>query len=162
MIMTYKYPNNINDAKKVCKRICKAYDVDVSFDDAFNNFNNTYDACICTDRIECSKFRDWNCDLLIFSVLHEIGHIEISRNDSNNDKQKTIFAREFDAWHFASNAFLKLFKRNISIKQAKFMMKCLNSYIPDYNSVEMNMTNKDVITEVESTFWCPLRRKVNY
>ena len=43
------------------------------------------------------------------------------------------------------------------------MMDCLNSYIPDYNKKRANDYNcmsSDYINQIESTFWCPISKKV--
>ena len=50
-----------------------------------------------------------------------------------------------------------------SIKQARYMMNCLDSYIPDYNKKganDYNCMNTDYINQIETPFWCPISKKV--
>lgn len=160
----------MNSAKELCKRLCKEHKLKISFDDKWKNFGkSTYNECaLCNDYVECSRFNDWNYDLLVFAVMHEIGHFiwnsnAIGRKEQNLEiypfytEMKNGFAREFEAWNYAIEIFNSTFKRNISIKQARFMMDCLSSYLPNYNKYTIT---KQGISETETHFWCPMKKKV--
>lgn len=164
------FPKDMDSAKELCKGLCKEHKLKISFDDKWNNFGrDTYNECaLCDDCVQCSRFKDWNYDLLVFCVMHEIGHFIWDSNARGRKEQKleifpfytekkNRFAREFEAWNYAIELFNSTFKRNISIKQARFMMDCLNSYIPNYNDYKHT---KDGICEMESSFWCPMRKRI--
>ena len=163
------YPKDMKEAKEICKKLCKQHKMKISFDDKWNNFSREYNsAALCDNYIQCSKFNDWNYDLLVFAVMHEIGHFvwisnEVGRKKKNLEifpsysEMKNGFSREFEAWNYAIELFNSTFKRNISVKQARFMMGCLNSYIPDYNDFTKT---KIGISENESSFWCPMKKRV--
>lgn len=155
--MKTKYPKSMEEVKTFCKELCKQHKIKIYFDDKFKNFCHDYHRCVCTnEHIECSKFYDYNYDILLIAVLHELGHILGSTEKTN---KKNVFSREYEAWNWAIEKHIELFNRNISVKQARYIMYCLNSYLPDYNSWELDMTNKDVLTERETYFWCPLTKK---
>lgn len=150
-----KPPKSMDAAKKFCKNLCKKYGYKIDFDDKWKNFYPDWEKCACAgDSIDCARFCNWNYDLLVFAVMHEIGHLQCK---SEWARRRTRFAAEFDAWHFAIDLYADTFNQNISIKMARFMMNNLNSYIPDYNTFHLT---KDGIHESESTFWCPLKSRV--
>lgn len=164
------YPKDMKEAKEICRKLCKEHKLKISFDDKWKNFTHReYNSAALGDNyVQCSKFRDWNYDLLIFAVMHEIGHSVWINNEIGRKKQKLEifpfytemkngFAREFEAWNYAIELFNSTFRRNISIKQARYMMDCLNSYIPDYNDFT---ETKIGISENESSFWCPMKKRV--
>lgn len=150
--------------------ICKQREIDITFNDKYKNFSGILNQCCCAGNdIECSKFSDHNHDLLVFAVLHELGHIDSDKHytlqkefvkppyDAADDWNMHTFGREFKAWDYAITEFNRLFNRNISIKMARYMTDCLNSYIPDYNSYRSSKWGKQ---EVESNFWCPIKKRV--
>ena len=149
----------MESAKNILTELCKKHCLGIHFDDEFGNFGSRWNNCVLGDSyVECSKFDSWNADLLVFAVLHEIGHHE----ESANQTDMNIFCREYTCWMYAINKHIELFGQNISIKQAKFMMDNLNSYVPDYNQKRDNgyIKCEDYIIERESTFYCPLKKEV--
>lgn len=141
---TYVIPSDMKEAKDFCHKVCKSFNINISFDDKYGNFGNEMNQCACTCNIECSKFHDKDYDLLVFAVLHELGHMIGERKNTCLDietspNMKNRFCQEYAAWMWAINNYLIAFKQNISKKQAKYMMKCLNSYF-----------------KVKGTFWCPI------
>ena len=164
--MKNKYPaipKSLNGAKLFCKRLCKKFNISqIEFDAKWHNFEGQYNqAASARDSIECSRYSPWNYDLLIFAVMHEIGHIENSKirteDRPTNYANKHIWTREFECWHFAINLWMKTFNQNISVKLARYAMMNLTSYIPDYNSCEYEML--DNIEEQATNFWCPITEK---
>ena len=124
--MKKKYPaipKSLNGAKLFCKRLCKKFNISqIEFDDKWHNFEGQYNqAASAGDSIQCSKYSPWNYDLLIFAVMHEIGHIEFGRlqckqmNEPNYEikncpsdyANKHIWTCEFECWHFAINLWMK-------------------------------------------------------
>lgn len=160
--MKVRIPKTSSSAKAFCKKLCADHKVRITFDDEFGNFGDTWNQS-STDGslIECSMFNDWNGDLLMFAVMHELGH----RHYSGIKKfgRMNGFVREFMCWKYAIELYMKTFRVNISIKQARYMMDCLDSYIPDYNKKRANDYNcmgSDYINQIESPFWCPISKKV--
>ena len=159
--MKFRIPKTIASAKIVCKKLCDEHHIGISFDDKFGNFGNTWNQCIHGKSIECSRFNEWNSDLLVFSVMHELGHRHYDR--VGKFFRMNGFVREFMCWRYAIKLYMETFGVNISIKQARYMMDCLDSYIPDYNQKRANDYNcmgADYIDQIESTFWCPISKKV--
>lgn len=159
--MKVRIPKTVAAAKIVCKKLCDGHGVKIYFDDKFGNFENTWNQCIYGKSIECSRFNEWNGDLLTFAVMHELGHRYYERD--NEFGRMNGFVRELWCWIYAINLHMETFGVNISIKQARYMMDCMNSYIPDYNKTGANCYNcmgKDYINQIESNFWCPISKKV--
>ena len=159
--MRIMVPKTVEAAKVVCKKICADRKVSITFDDKFVNFGNTLNQCIYGKYIECSRFNEWNGDLLVFAVMHELGHKHYERDDEF--RRMNGFVREVMCWDYAIKLHVETFGVNISIKQARYMMDCLNSYIPDYNKTGVNFYNcmdEDYINQIESQFWCPISEKV--
>ena len=159
--MTFRIPKTVASAKIVCKKLCDEHGVKIYFDDEFGNFGSSWNQSSFGGSIECSRFNDWNGDLLLFAVMHELGH----RHYGGIKKfgRMNGFVREFMCWKYAIKLYMETFGVNISIKQARYMMDCLNSYIPDYNKKRANDYNcmsSDYINQIESTFWCPISKKV--
>lgn len=165
-----RFPKNMTEAKELCISICEENDVKITFDDKWKNYGSQLNSSSTggDNKIDCSIFSDFNHDLLVFAVLHELGHIHADRyikvRKNNNVKteewdteNRTIFSREFEAWDFAIKEHNRIFGQNISIKMARFMMDCLGSYIPDYNGY---MTTKDGKHEAECSFWCPMKKRI--
>ena len=148
-------PRSMEAAKNFCSSLCKEYGYTIEFDDAWNNFGRDGEMCACAgETIVCSRFRKWNYDLLVFAVMHEIGHLQC---DLKWASKRTRFVREYAAWSFAIELYTKTFVQNISIRLARFMMSNLNSYLPDYND---SVLTSDGIKESEHAFWCPLKSRV--
>lgn len=159
--MKVRIQKTVAAAKIVCKKLCDGHGVKIYFDDKFGNFENTWNQCIYGKSIDCSRFNEWNGDLLTFAVMHELGHRYYERD--NELGRMNGFVRELWCWIYAINLHMETFGVNISIKQARYMMDCLNSYIPDYNKTGANCYNcmgKDYINQIESNFWCPISKKV--
>lgn len=156
MNTTYKIPKNMPEAQEVCKKICAAFCVSITFDDKYKNFGNNYNECVCHTAVECAKFDVWNYDLLPFAVLHELGHMK----DASIDCKTNAFTKELAAWKWAVDYYRTIFKQNIGIKQARYMMQCLNSYLPDYNTFSYDKSNKHWFKEKEGRFWCPIKKHV--
>lgn len=159
--MKVRVPKTVFDAKVICKRLCDEHGVKIYFDDEFGNFGNTWNQCIYGKSIECSRFNEWNGDLLVFAVMHELGHKHYARDDEFGRMNE--FVRELMCWNYATQLHVETFGMNIGIKQARYMMDCLNSYIPDYNKTGANCYNcmgEDYINQIETTFWCPISQIV--
>ena len=137
--MKFRIPKTIASAKIVCKKLCDEHHIGISFDDKFGNFGNTWNQCIYGKSIECSRFNEWNGDLLVFSVMHELGHLHYDGIEKFG--RMNGFVREFMCWKYAIKLYMETFGVNISVKQARYMMDCLNSYIPDYNKKGTNDYN---------------------
>ena len=152
----FKVPKDMKQAKDVCQKICDAYRIGITFDDKYGNFGSDWNQCACHSAIECSKFNDWNYDLLPFAVLHELGHMK----DTSTDANANTFVKEFAAWKWAIDRYILIFKQNIGIKQARYMMKCLSSYLPDYNTFSYDTSDKYWFEEKEGRFWCPIKKHV--
>lgn len=156
---TYFFPKNMTESKLTCLSICKQFGVDISFDNKWKNYlPGEYNRAASGQDIDCAFYQDWNYDLLVFAVLHELGHIVGYKEDELNDK-KNKFSHELLAWHWAINQHIKLFGRNISIRQGRYMMEQMGTYLPNYNDSTTDWTDKDVISEREGSFWCPIEGK---
>lgn len=157
-----KLPKTIASAKVICKKLCADRKVQITFDDEFGNFGNRWNqSSTGGSLIECSKFNDWNGDLLVFAVMHELGHRHHEKDDEFG--RMNGFVRELWCWIYAIQLHVETFGVNISIKQARYMMDCLDSYIPDYNKKganDYNCMDADYINQIESPFWCPISQKV--
>ena len=154
-------PNDLVSAKTICKKLCADRKVSITFDDEFGNFGDRWNQSSYGDSIECARFNDWNGDLLVFAVMHELGHRHYERDEEFG--RMNGFVREVMCWNYAIQLHVETFGVNIGIKHARYMMDCLNSYIPDYNKTEANGYNSmgaDYIIQVESPFWCPISHKV--
>lgn len=157
------------EAKAECVRLARLYGLDVTFDDEYENFGcDNHRAVLGGSMIEYSKFYDRHYDLLVLCVLHELGHY-ISAAEVNTNKiansakprdEKHVWAVEYEAWKIAINLFIDEYGKNISVKMARFIMDCLNSYLPNFDTWKIDATNKDTVYERESTFWCPLQKKI--
>ena len=161
MTKKFRIPKTVASAKIVCKKLCDEHHIGIYFDDKFGNFGNTWNQCIHGKSIECSRFNEWNSDLLVFSVMHELGHRHY--DGVGEFFRMNGFVREFMCWKYAIKLYMETFGVNISIKQARYMMDCLDSYIPDYNQKKANDYNcmgADYIDQIESPFWCPISKKV--
>ncbi len=160
--MKVRIPQTVAAAKIVCKNLCDEHGVKIYFDDEFGNFGATWNQSSTGGSIiDCSRFNDWNGDLLTFAVMHELGHRHYEMD--NDFGRMNGFVRELMCWNYAIQLHMETFGVNISIKQARYMMDCLNSYIPDYNKTGANFyncMNKDYINQIESNFWCPISKKV--
>ena len=159
--MKLRIPKTVDSAKVVCEKLCDEHHVGISFDDKFGNFENTWNQCIYGKSIECSRFNEWNGDLLVFSVMHELGHLHYDGIEKFG--RMNGFVRELMCWKYAIKLYMETFGVNISVKQARYMMDCLNSYIPDYNKKgtnDYNCMGADYINQIESPFWCPISKKV--
>lgn len=156
--MIDKFPKNMNEAKAICRKICKQYKAKISFDDKWNNFGSIYNQSCCGESIDCSKYNDWNYDLLVIAVLHELGHL-IGIKKSLHKHKKNRFTHELDAWKWAIDAHIRFFNRNISIRQGEYLTRCLSSYLPDYTNPTINWENKGCRDEREGNFWCPINRQ---
>ena len=156
MKSTYKIPKNMAEAQDVCKKICAAFCVGITFDDEYKNFGYDRNECVCHTSIECAKFDTWNYDLLPFAVLHELGHMK----DTSTNANANTFAKELAAWKWAIDRYILIFKQNIGIKQARYMLKCLSSYLPDYNTFSYDTSDKHWFEEKEGQFWCPIKKRV--
>ena len=159
MATEFSFPDSMESAKNLLTDLCKKHGLGIHFDDEFGNFGSKWNSCaLASDYVECSRFNSWNYDLLVFAVLHEIGHHE----ESANQTDMNIFCREYACWMYAIDRYIGLFGQNISVKQAKFMLDNLNSYVPNYNQNRNNdyNTSEDSIIERESTFYCPLKKEV--
>ena len=159
--MKFRVPKTVAFAKSICKRLCDDRKVRITFDDEFGNFGDRWNQSVFGKSIECSRFNDWNGDLLVFAVMHELGHKHYERDEEFG--RMNIFVREVMCWNYAIKLHVETFGANISIKQARYMMDCLNSYIPDYNKTGVNFYNcmdEDYINQIESPFWCPISEKV--
>ena len=44
--------------------------------------------------------------------------------------------------HTRKYSNILIFKQSIDIKQARYMMKCLSSYLPDYNAFSYDKSDK--------------------
>ena len=156
-----KLPKTIASAKIICKKLCADRKVRITFDDEFGNFGDTWNQSIHGKSIECSRFNEWNGDLLVFAVMHELGHRHYEKDDEF--RRMNGFVRELWCWIYAIQLHVETFGVNISIKQARYMMDCLDNYIPDYNKKRANYYNymgADYINQIESPFWCPISKKV--
>ena len=154
-------PKTVEAAKVVCKNICADRKVSITFDDEFGNFRDRWNQSVFGNSIECSRFNDWNGDLLVFAVMHELGHKHYEMDEEFS--RMNGFVREVMCWNYAIKLYVETFGVNIGVKHARYMMDCLNSYIPDYNKTEANGYNcmgTDYINQVESPFWCPISEKV--
>ena len=159
--MKLRIPKTVASAKVVCENLCDEHHVGISFDDKFGNFENTWNQCIYGKSIECSRFNEWNGDLLVFSVMHELGHLHYDGIEKFG--RMNGFVREFMCWKYAIKLYMETFGVNISVKQARYMMDCLNSYIPDYNKKganDYNCMGADYINQIEAPFWCPISQIV--
>ena len=167
----FKVPKDINEAKETCKKICDAYRINISFDDKYGNFGPDRNMCACHTSIECAKFNEWNYDLLVIAVLHELGHIkgETPRSDAKklhlpeefrDSYNKNTFTREYDAWKWAIDKYLDLFRQNIGIKQGRYIVNCLKTYLPNYNTYDYDVCDKKWFEEKNGRFWCPIKKKV--
>ena len=105
MKTVYKIPKNMAEAQDVCKRICAAFCVGITFDDEYKNFGYDYNKCVCHTSIECAKFDTWNYDLLPFAVLHELGHMK----DTSTNANTNTFAKELAAWKWAIDRYILIF-----------------------------------------------------
>ena len=66
----------MDEAKSICTSICTDFGVEVFFDNKWKNYlPGEYNKSACSDSIDCAFYQDWNYDLLVFAVLHELGHI---------------------------------------------------------------------------------------
>lgn len=163
-----KLPKNMDESKAICKMLCKHFKIPhITFDDKYKNFGPRYNQCACCkDDIDCGYFNTWNYDLLVFAVLHEIGHfmdaeyqrqIPESMEEPTDPNNRNGFVNEFSAWQFAIDNYNRTFKQNISIKQGRYMINCLSSYLPNYNTYDRS---NDGVSESETSFWCPMRKKI--
>ena len=138
--MKLRIPKTVAYAKAFCKKLCVDRKVQITFNDALGNFGGTWNqSATGYSIIKCSKFNDWNGDLLVFAVMHELGHRHYDGVEEFG--QKNGFVREFICWKYAIELYMETFGVNISIKQARYMMDCLDSYIPDYNEKRTNDYN---------------------
>ena len=150
----------MDEAKSICTSICKDFGVEVFFDNKWKNYlPGEYNKSACSDSIDCAFYQDWNYDLLVFAVLHELGHIVGWKNEDELTNKKNKFSHELFAWHWAIGQHIKIFGRNSSIRQGRYMMEQLGTYLPNYNDSTVDWTNEDVISERENGFWCPIVEK---
>lgn len=167
----FKVPKDMDEAKDFCQQICDMYGIKITFDDKYGNFGPDWNQCASHSFIECSKFNKWNYDLLVIAVLHELGHMkgEMSRAEAEaqnipeeyrDSYNKNTFSREYDAWKWAIDRYLDLFGQNIGIKQGRYIVNCLNTYLPDYNTFNYKVGDKDWFEEKHGRFWCPIKEKV--
>ena len=159
--MRVMVPKTVEAAKVVCKNICADRKVSITFDDEFGNFGDRWNQSVFGNSIECSRFNDWNGDLLVFAVMHELGHKHYYGDEEF--LRMNGFVREVMCWDYAIKLHVETFGVNIGVKQARYMMDCLKSYIPDYNKTGSNCYNcmdEDYINQIESPFWCPISEKV--
>ena len=159
--MKFRVPKTVASAKNICKKLCDEHHVGISFDDKFGNFGDRWNQSSYCSYIDCARFNDWNGDLLVFAVMHELGHRHYERDGEFG--RMNGFVREVMCWDYAIKLHVETFGVNIGVKQARYMMDCLNSYIPDYNKTGANFYNcmgADYINQIESPFWCPISEKV--
>lgn len=153
---TYKYPKDLDSAKTVLKAICDEQKIKIYFDDKFKNFWPDWNmsAC-CGDYIENAKFQEWNWDLLIAAVMHELGHMSVGKDPDRGNQ--CHWAHEFAAWERGMELHRKYFRRNFSLKQSRYAIECLNSYLPDYNSSTKSDAGRK---ETANNFWCPMKKRI--
>ena len=156
----FVFPKNMKEAKRTMRKICKLYGVRITYDNKYKNFlPGEWNQAASHNFVECAFYQEWNYDLLVFDVLHELGHL-VGWKEEKYIKKKGKFCIEFAAWRWAIDAQIKYFGRNPSIRQAANMLNNMKTYTPAYENPRVDWANPDVVQEREGRFWCPIQERV--